>query len=64
MFPMSTSISETIMYQVVDTFYLGLGEHIDKPATHCAICTTGDEIVRILGPYHLHGIDRMCVSGS
>ena len=42
--------------------YLRLRKHIYQPTAYCTVCATGDQVVRVLGPNHLHSIDWVCVA--
>ena len=37
--------------------YLGLGEHVQAPGAHFAISGNADQVVSVLGSYHVHAVD-------
>lgn len=37
--------------------YLWLGEHVKTPGAHFAIGGNADQVVSILGSYHIHAVD-------
>lgn len=39
--------------------YLRLGEHIEAPRAHLAIGGNADQVVGVLGSYHVHTVDRV-----
>lgn len=39
--------------------YLRLGEHVEAPGAHFAIGGNADQVVSILGSYHVHTVDRV-----
>ncbi len=39
--------------------YLWLGEHVEAPGAHFAIGGNADQVVSILGSYHVHTVDRV-----
>lgn len=42
--------------------HLRLGKHVHEPTAHHTVGAAGNEVVRVLGTNHLHGIDRVCMS--
>lgn len=40
-----------------NSMYLWLGEHVEAPGAHFAISGNADQVVSILGPYHVHAVD-------
>lgn len=37
--------------------YLWLGEHVQTPGAHFAISGNADQVVSVLGSYHVHTVD-------
>lgn len=43
----------------VSSLYLWLREHVQAPGAHFAISGNADQVVCILGPHHVHTVDRV-----
>ena len=39
--------------------YLWLGEHVQAPGAHLAICGDADQVVGVLGAHHVHTVHRV-----